>query len=153
MHALHSKFLWQPFSSKLPLGHLSNSKIHGGLWCKRWANKTCKGFHKKMQCSCKNQMKMKEIQTCMVEIKYEITTDLPVGKDSKFRVFWTRYFILSTLISLTKNFQSVAPHRKSFQKNSFLDVVSRVLGFIIWSSFDHVELVMIFVTPWYCPWR
>ena len=39
----------------------------------------------------------------MVEIKYEITTNLSVGKDSKFRVFWTRHFALSTLISLTKN--------------------------------------------------
>ena len=35
------------FVPKLPLGHLSNSKFHGGLWCKRWENKTCKGFHAK----------------------------------------------------------------------------------------------------------
>jgi len=39
----------------------------------------------------------------MIKIKYEITTDLPVGKGSKFRVFWTRHFVPSTLISLTKN--------------------------------------------------
>jgi len=48
----------------------------------------------------------------MVGIKYEITTDLPVGKGSKFRVFWMRHFIPSTLISLTKKFQSVTPLRK-----------------------------------------
>ena len=35
------------FLPKLPLGQLSNSKIHGDLWCKRWENKICKGFHAK----------------------------------------------------------------------------------------------------------
>ena len=39
----------------------------------------------------------------MVKFKYEITTDLPVGKGSNFRVFWRRHFVPSTLISLTKN--------------------------------------------------
>ena len=91
------------FLPKLPLGHLSNSKIHGGLWCKRWENKICKGFH------AKDAMFMKEskwnwgkFKHAMVEIKYGITTDLPVGKGSKFRVFWTRHFIPSNLISSTK---------------------------------------------------
>ena len=35
----------------------------------------------------------------------------------------------------------------------FLDVVSGVLGIIIWSSFDRVELLMIHIIPWYCPWN
>ena len=92
------------FVPKLPLGHLSNSKIHGGLWCKRWENKICKDLH------AKDAMLMREIKWkwgkfkhAIVEIKYEITTNLPVGKGSKFKVFWTRHFVPSTLISLTKN--------------------------------------------------
>jgi len=32
-------------------------------------------------------MKVEEIQHAMVEIKYGITTGLPVGKGSKFEVF------------------------------------------------------------------
>ena len=92
------------FLPKLLLGHLSNSKIHGGLWWKRRENKICKGFYAKdamfMQGS---KWKWGKFKHAMVEIKYEITTDLPVGKDSKFRVFWTRHFVRSTLISLTKS--------------------------------------------------
>ena len=68
------------FLPRLPLGHLSNSKFHGGLWCKRWENKICKGFHAKdamfMQESKWNWGKFKH---AMVEIKYGITTDLLVG--------------------------------------------------------------------------
>ena len=33
----------------------------------------------------------------------------------------------------------------------FRDVVSGVLGIIIWSSFDRVELLLIHIIPWYCP--
>jgi len=45
-------------------------------------------FMQKMQCSCKNQMENEgKFKHAMVEIKYEITTDLPVGKGSKFRFF------------------------------------------------------------------
>ena len=46
-----------------------------------------------------------------------------------------------------ENFQSVAPHREGCRKNSYLDVVSGVFGFIIWSSFDRVELLMIHIIP------
>jgi len=88
----------------------------------------------------------------MVEIKYGITTDLSVGKGSKFRVFWTRHFIPSTLIGLTKQFQSVTPLRENYRKSSYLDVVSGVLGIIIWSMFDWVELLTIHIIQWYCPW-
>ena len=42
---------------------------------------------KRCECSCKNQMKMKKFKHAMVEFKYGITTGLPVGKGSKFRVF------------------------------------------------------------------
>ena len=39
----------------------------------------------------------------MAEIKHGITTNLPIGKGSKFRVFWTRHSAPSTLITLMKN--------------------------------------------------
>ena len=37
--------------------------------------------------------KWENFKHAMVEIKCEITTDLPIGKGSKFRVFWMRHFI------------------------------------------------------------
>ena len=56
------------------------------------------------RCNAHARIKWKwvKFKHAMIEIKYEITTDLPVGKGSKFRVFWTRHFVRSTLISLTK---------------------------------------------------
>ena len=52
----------------------------------------------------------------MVEIKFEITTDLPVSKGSKFRVFWMRHFVLLALISLMKRFQSMTRFAKVIEK-------------------------------------
>ena len=42
---------------------------------------------------------------------------------------------------------------ESIGKNLYLDVVSVVLGIIIWSSFDRVELLMIHIIPWHYPWN
>jgi len=47
----------------------------------------------------------------------------------------------------------VTPLYENYRKNLYLDVVSGVLGIIIWSSFDRVELLMIHIIPWYCPWN
>ena len=105
------------FLPNLPLGHFSNSKLHGGLWWKRRENKICKGFHAKdamfMQESKWNWGKFK---LAMVEIKHGITTNLPIGKGSKFRVFWMRHFVLLALISLMKRFQSMTRFAKVIEK-------------------------------------
>ena len=47
----------------------------------------------------------------------------------------------------------MTPLYENYRKNLYLDVVSGVLGIIIWSSFDRVELLMIHIIPWYCPWN
>ena len=47
----------------------------------------------------------------------------------------------------------MTPLYENYRKNLYLDVVSGVLGIIIWSSFDRVEVLMIHIIPWYCPWN
>ena len=47
----------------------------------------------------------------------------------------------------------MTPLYENYRKNLYLDVVSGVLGIIIWSSFDRVELLLIHIIPWYCPWN
>jgi len=50
--------------------------------------KTCKGFFAKdANAHARIKLKTWEFKHAMVEIKYGITTDLPVGKGSKFKVF------------------------------------------------------------------
>jgi hypothetical protein len=62
------------------------------------------GFSSK-RCNAHTRIKRRwgKFKHAMIEIKYEITTDLPVGKGSKFRVFWMRHFVRSTSISMTKS--------------------------------------------------
>ena len=70
----------------------------------KMGNQNMQGFSCK-RCNAHARIKRRwgKFKHAMIEIKYEITTDLPVGKGSKFRVFWMRHFVRSTLISLTKS--------------------------------------------------
>jgi len=67
---------------------LFKSKFDEGCKCKRLGIKTCKGFFAKdANAHARIKLKTWEFKHAMVEIKYGITTDLPVGKGSKFKVF------------------------------------------------------------------